>query len=235
MSNSALKRPTGVYLVAVLFLLAPFGNILISFAGSGIKNWYRLDIITPFIQSVPAADWIWLGLLFVTGLLLLRPHKLSWSLALFSLVLVLIINAYRLFNVDTNSIDPIFLKVFSVLAIISTLSVLIIAAYFRFPYLDRRSKWLSTAYQRLDIRTGVLVNGIKAATESVSNAGCRLSFDKPCEFRKSDIINLKFVELSQIETEAEVIEKLEFGIRIEFRNSSSKFKQDLDLWLKTHH
>ena len=143
MTDTSLKKPTGVYVIAVLFLLAPFGNMLISFAGSGVKDWYNMGVLVPFMRTVPLVDWVWLALLFFTGLLLFRPHKLTWSLAIFTLFVVLGINAYRLFEADSNSIDPTFLKVFSVLAIVCTLSILVIAAYFRFPYLDRRSQWIS--------------------------------------------------------------------------------------------
>ena len=188
--------------------------------------------MVPFLQSIPALDWVWLGLLFVSGILLFRPHKLSWSIAILTLFLVLLINAYRLSRVDSNSIDPIFLKVFSLLAIISTLSVLVISFYFRFPYLDRRANWFSNM-QRFDIRTTAMANGIKANTESISSSGCRLSFDIPCEFKTSERIMVKFHEISKFETAAEVIEKLEFGARIEFRNPSAEFKQDFERWLKT--
>ncbi|MEQ1723770.1 MAG: PilZ domain-containing protein, partial [Pseudobdellovibrio sp.] len=232
MSQTALKKPTGVYIIAVLFLFAPIGNILISFAGSGIKNWYDISVMFPFLQSIPAMDWVWLGLLFVTGILLFRPHKLSWSLAIITLLLVLLINAYRLYNVDSNSIDPIFLKVFSILAIICTLSVLVIASYFRFPYLDRRANWLSNA-TRFNIRTPASVNGLKALTESISTTGSRLSFDVPSEFKNGEIIKVKFIEVSKLEIDAEVIERLEFGVRVEFNNANADFKQDLDRWLKT--
>lgn len=232
MNQSALKKPMGVYVLAVLFLLAPLGNILISFAGSGIKNWYDPGVMSPFIQSIPALDWVWLGLLFVSGILLFRPHKLSWAIAIFTLLLVLAINAFRLFQVDGNSIDPVFLKVFSILAIICTLSVLVISFYFRFPYLDRRSNWFSNT-RRFDIRTPATANGTKAKTESISLAGCRLSFDVPCEFSKADLIRLKFPEISKSEADAEIIETLEFGVRVEFRNLSIEFKQDFDRWLKS--
>lgn len=144
MSTTPLKKPTGVFLIAILFILAPFGNILISFAGSGISDWYNPNVFFPFLKTIPGSDWLWLGLLFVTGVLLFRPHKLTWSLAMASLLLILLINAYRVYHVDQNSIDPQFLKVFSVLAIICTLSLLVIAAYFRFPYLDRRTQWTSS-------------------------------------------------------------------------------------------
>ncbi len=232
MNSTALKKPTGVYLLALLFLLAPLGNIIISFAGSGVSNWYEPSQFFPLLQSIPLIEWLWLGLLFITGLLLFRPHKLSWSLAIFTLILVLIINAYRIYSADANSIDPVFLKVFSLFAIICTLAVLLIAFYFRFPYLDRRANWLTNT-KRFDIRTPALCSGVKAFTESLSDTGCRVSFDQPSEFKVEQKIKLLFPEISTLEATALVIEKLEFGVRAEFIQLDPQFKQDLSRWLKT--
>ncbi len=36
-----LKKPIGVIVLAILFILAPLGNIVISFIGSGLQNWYE--------------------------------------------------------------------------------------------------------------------------------------------------------------------------------------------------
>lgn len=138
-----LKKATGIYLLACLFILAPLGNLLISFAGSGIDRWYDPSVLGSFLQTVPIIDWVWLSLLVLTGILLFKPHKLSWSVAIFTLLFVLIINATRLFQADPNSINQTFLKVFSMVAILVTLGVLVISFYFRFPYLDRRTKWFS--------------------------------------------------------------------------------------------
>lgn len=138
-----LKTPTGLLILAFLFILAPLGNISLSFMGSGLANWYEPTIFISLLKTVPLIDWIWLSLLFVTGFLLLKPHKLTWSLAIVTLVFVLSINALRVYQADPNSIDPHFLKVFSVIAVVITLAVLTIAFYFRFPYLDRRTKWTS--------------------------------------------------------------------------------------------
>jgi hypothetical protein len=138
-----LKKPFGIYFLATLFLLAPFGNILISFAGSGVTNWYDPTVLIPFLQTIPAWDWAWLVLLFLTGLLLFKAHKLSWTVAIGTLLLILGINVYRIYFVDTNSIDPHFLKIFSVIAVLCTVGVLVISFYFRFPYLDRRTEWTS--------------------------------------------------------------------------------------------
>jgi hypothetical protein len=146
-----LKKPIGIYLLALLFLLSPLGNILISFAGSGVSNWYDPSVFVPFLNTIPVLDWAWLVLLFVTGLLLFKAHKLSWSLAIGTLILVLLINVYRIYFVDTNSIDPQFLKIFSVISVLCTMGVLVISFYFRFPYLDRRTEWTSSK-QKTDRR-----------------------------------------------------------------------------------
>lgn len=151
-SMPQLKKPVAIYFLAVLFLLAPIGNIFISFAGSGVANWYDPSVFIPFMQTIPGLDWAWLGLLFVTGLLLFKAHKLSWTIAILTLLLVLSINIYRVYFVDTNSIAPHFLKIFSVIAVLCTLGVLVIAFYFRFPYLDRRTEWTSSK-QKTDRRS----------------------------------------------------------------------------------
>ena len=141
--TTTLKKPYGVYFLATLFILAPLGNILISFSGAGIENWYQPQIFYSLMKTITAIDWAWLSLLIITGVFLFKPHKLSWSLAIVTLLIVLCITAFRVFQADTNSIEPHFLKVFSLLSVIITLGVLVIAFYFRFPYLDRRTEWLS--------------------------------------------------------------------------------------------
>lgn len=141
-----LKKPIAVFVLAFLFILAPIGNIMISFIGSGINQWYQPSIFASLLRTIQIVDWVWLTLLVVTGILLLKPHKLPWTLAIISLSVVLGMNAYRLYMMDGNSIEPHFLKVFSVLAIMTTLGVLMISLYFRFPYLDQRTKWLSAEH-----------------------------------------------------------------------------------------
>lgn len=153
-SATSLKKPLGVYAMATMFILAPLGNILISFLGSGLTNWYEPPIFIALLKTISTFDWVWLGLLMFTGVLLFIQHKLSWTVAIVTLVLVLGINAIRLFQVDPNSIEPNFLKIFSILAVVTTLGVLVIAFYFRFPYIDRRMKWTSSD-QSEDRRTDV--------------------------------------------------------------------------------
>ncbi|MFN3455376.1 MAG: hypothetical protein ACK41T_10495 [Pseudobdellovibrio sp.] len=109
------------------------------------------------LKTMSFVDWIWLTMLFVSGVLLLIQHKMAWVLSMSSLVLVLAINASRFWFGETTSIDPQYYKMFSILSLLSTAGGLTTAYYFRYPYLDLRVKWTSPEqnpdrreYQRLE-------------------------------------------------------------------------------------
>ncbi|MGZ3727458.1 MAG: PilZ domain-containing protein, partial [Pseudobdellovibrio sp.] len=104
--------------------------------------------------------------------------------------------------------------------------------YFRFPYLDRRANWF-TKEERLDVRTDVKINGVRAITESISSTGCKVNFETPMEFSKSEKVKLKFSEISGAEVEAVVVEVAPLGLRVEFESSEGRFKQDLGRWIKS--
>lgn len=236
-SVSALKKPVGIYILAILFILAPIGNILISFAGSGISNWYEPSIFIAFIQTMPVWEWLWLGLLFLAGLLLFRPHKLSWSFAIATLILILCINLYRIFSIDTNSINPQYLKIFSVIALFCTLGVLVIAFYFRFPYLDRRANWIKNL-ERFDLQTEIKLNDIKALTESISTSGCKVNFTAPhnlsLALKPGDSVAIYFSELSSSEAvNCSIIEITTDTLRLEFLPQQEQFIVQLKRLIKS--
>jgi len=223
--TTPLKKPILVYFLAVLFLLAPFGNIILSFAGSGIENWYSPEILFPLLNTVPVFEWIWLGLLFVTGLLLFRPHKLSWSVAIFTLVLILILNAIRVFQMDSSSINPSYLKVFSLLAILVSLSVLVVAFYFRFPYLDRRASWFRNLNRHI-LRTPVKISAdaiLQGMTESISLKGCMVVLNQAPQMGLviGRRVSVQFMELEQITVEAEVVDVELDHVRLQFLKLST--------------
>lgn len=229
---TALKKPIGVYILALLFIFAPIGNILISFAGSGVQNWYEPSVINAFLQSIPLWDWLWLSLLVLAGILLFRPHKLSWSFAIFTLILVLAINAFRLYSTDNNSIDPNYLRVFSIVALLCTLGVLTIAFYFRFPYLDRRADWVKNI-ERYDAVTDILIDGSHGQTESISVTGCRLRLDQPVKLNKGTHVTALIPDVSKEAIACQVVESDGHILRLEFTKMSSDFNECLKGWLKS--
>lgn len=120
-------------IIALIFMLAPIGNIFISFSGAGIHQWYELHTLIPLIKSITVMDWVWLGLLFITGVVLLSlqinfkavPDKvlnqLSRMLVLASLISTLLINIYRFIDSDDGLIEFSFFKFFTIFAAFGTL------------------------------------------------------------------------------------------------------------------
>jgi hypothetical protein len=231
-TSSGLKRPIGIYILAVLFILAPLGNILISFAGAGISNWYEPSIFTAFVQSIPGLEWAWLGLLFLTGVLLFRPHKLSWSFAIVTLLLILCLNIYRMYSAGENSITPQYLKVFSILALFCTLGVLVIAFYFRFPYLDRRANWIKNI-ERFDLVTEVKFENSLSKTESISITGCKILTSTKSNLKAGDQLETQFPEIYSKPVKCTVVESKENDLRLEFASGQDEFLVKLKSWIKT--
>lgn len=230
--NSGLKKPIGIYILAILFVLAPLGNILISFAGSGIPNWYDPGVFVSLLQTIPSFEWLWLCLLVMTGVLLLRPHKLSWSFAIVTLLIILSINFYRMFSsIDSNSIDPQYLKVFSILALICTLGVLVIAFYFRFPYLDRRANWIKNV-ERYDLSTEVRVPQTTGYTESLSLSGCKIRVKDQIKHQPGQLIEVIFTEIDPNEVKCSIVSADPYSLRLEFEKNQDLFISKLKSWMK---
>src|SRR3954470_11650891 len=138
-TGADLKEPLLVHLVAVVFVLAPVANILVSFARSGMPDWYEPPHFLALVRTIPAADWIWLAGTFISGVALLRRHKSAWLLAVASLVTVLLFNTYRALGLDfSQNVDLIRAQI--IFAVFVALSLLIVGFYARYPYLDRRQR-----------------------------------------------------------------------------------------------
>ncbi|WP_374073259.1 PilZ domain-containing protein [Bdellovibrio bacteriovorus] len=237
MAQAELKTPTGVFLLAFLFILAPVGNLFISFAGSGVPGWYQPSILYTFLQTVSGLDWLWLSLLFLTGVLLLRPHKTSWSLAILTLSLVLIINAYRFFTEDLSQEGP-FVQVQLVLSSIVTVGILILAFYFRFPYLDRRARWLFPTAHRYEFRTPVNIVGqdiFEGVTESISIEGARILLKRDMEGSSRDLnyVDVIFPDIRNIKIKSRVVEYRDNILRLKFKELEQRDRGHLLDWFRS--
>lgn len=236
MEQTELKKPTGVYLLAVLFLLAPIGNLLLSFAGSGISNWKDPSVLYSLLQTVSPLDWLWLSLLIVTGILLLRPHKASWSMAIFTLLLVLAINFYRAGSGEFGNVGYAHWQI--LFSSVATAVVLVMAFYFRFPYLDRRARWFIPAAQRYEIRTPVEVVAqdiFFGITESVSVSGVRVRLQRDMgpiasQIRYMDVI---FPEMRNLKVKTLVVQYSDNVLRLKFKELRGKDLTYLKEWLRS--
>ncbi|MGZ3748616.1 MAG: PilZ domain-containing protein [Pseudobdellovibrionaceae bacterium] len=236
--SSDLKQPIGIYILAVLFMLAPLGNILVSFAGSGVLNWYYPSEFVELLKTIPLIDWFWLGGIFISGLSLLLRHKSAWLLAIGSLLVVLGMNTYRAFTIDETVLNPEFVRVQILISILVTFSVLIIAFYARYPYLDRRQQWMFPTAHRYDVKSPVIVHtggDLAGLTESISTAGIRIRLAKKNEALKDKTeIEFTLTELPGLEKiKAEVIEFNEDVLRLKYKRFSWGRRGFLEAWLKS--
>lgn len=236
MEGEQLKRPTGIYLLAILFILAPVGNILLSLWGGGVVGWQHPQQWALALSSVTSLDWLWLGLLFLTGILLLRPHKATWSLAIGTLMLVLFINLYRWGNGEFEQSGALIHGQLFISCLI-TAFFLLLAFYFRFPYLDRRAQWIFQAAARYEFRTPVDVVAqdiFSGVTESVSLSGARVrlqrDLDSSQDLRFVDVI---FPEVRNIKVKSRVVEYRDNVLRLKFKDLTGRNRTYLQDWLKS--
>ncbi|WP_374030177.1 PilZ domain-containing protein [Bdellovibrio bacteriovorus] len=237
MQPATLKKPTGVFFLAFLFMLAPLGNLLLSFAASGVPGWYEIPVLKAFLQTVSPLDWFWLSLLFITGILLLKPHKTTWTLAIVSLCFVLTINCYRFFTKDFAP-DSTLVQWQLVLSSILTFTILILALYFRFPYLDRRAQWLFPTAHRYSFRTPVDVVAqdiFQGVTESISVSGARVRLQRDLEggSRNLRFVDVIFPEVRNVKIKARVVEYEDNVLRLKFKELRRLEKGYLQDWFRS--
>lgn len=230
------KKPIGIYILAVLFLLAPIGNILFTLSTSNIQNWYSPAVLIDLLRSLHVFDVITSLLLFISGLLLFKAHKTAWTLSLVSLTLILGLNTYRIFNpppgfeTDLSTMHLGF-------SVCSTFVVMIVAFYFRYPYLDRRAQWFFPTAHRYDVQTNVeiVANDIfSGVTESLSLSGARirLKIDMGTSADKLKFVDIIFNDLRKMKLTCEVIQYDDNVLRVKFKRMSRSDRELLSNWLK---
>jgi PilZ domain-containing protein len=231
------KEPFLVYLLAMVFLLAPVANILVSFARSGMADWYHPAEFVALLRTIPAADWIWLAGTFVSGAALLLRHKSAWLLGVASLVVVLLFNTYRALQLDfSQNVDLIRAQI--VFAVFVALSLLIIGLYARYPYLDRRQGWMFPTADRYQIRTPVVVHAaldLTGHTESISTSGLFVRLAAPTDaVRERTTVTLSLTELPRLkEIETEVVQADRDVLRLRFRGLRWGARGLLEGWLRS--
>ena len=237
-NNSDLRRPVGIYILAILFILAPIGNILISFGGSGVEGWYHPEIFPKLAAEIPLADWLWLFAIFIVGVALLLRHKSAWMAAVIVLLIVLVMNTFRAFNIDESALNAEFVRVQILMSILVTFSVLIIAFYARYPYLDRRQQWMFPTAHRYDVKTSVTVHiagDVKGVTQSVSSAGVRILMPKVVDALKhAKDLEVSFDEIENFrKVKTEIIEFNGTILRLRFKRFGWGRRGVLEAWLKS--
>lgn len=232
-----LKRSWFLQTLAICFLLAPIGNIAISFYGTGRTDWTHPQVFILWLKTIDPVDWLWLSLTFFTGFLLLIQHKTSWIIAVFNLILIMVINAYRW--VTTGELIDVDYGYFQAQTMISTLGTVLglgVIFYFRYPYLDRRSGWFHYALPRFELNTPVTLMAqdvFDGHTVNLSLSGALVQLSRPLGVSaQMKLVDVIFPEIKNLKIECQVIHHNASRVRLKFRGLRGENRKIMQDWIE---
>lgn len=210
--------------IALCFMIAPVVDLSWSLSGHSLTE-------------VLLIDWVWLGLLFFSGVLLLIRHKTAWFVALMSLLVVIAVNVSLLLEKpSTTSLTPSD-EIQVLFSLFLSCCVLILLYYARHPYVDRRQGWFRAAAPRFEIRSPVKVIAEKsypAWTESLSASGCRVHLRQDwLPVDRARFVDVTFDSLPGIRIKAQVVQVEGSRLRLKFRDFIEGRKGEYLEWLST--
>ena len=168
-----MKRSFVVLALGFLFLIAPFGNIAVSLYALGVDSWYSPLVWAQALPQMTGFSQLWLSLVFISGVLILMQVKLAWAIAIFSMAVVLALN---IFNI-TSALSP---QIYDFGFFLSSIGIIVLLFYFRYPYLDRRDKMLSAnARKNTQLPAEVTVGSttVRGTLKNISASGFFLAVD----------------------------------------------------------
>lgn len=217
-------------------MVAPVGNIIISSWLSGASDWYQISAFFSRLGQIQTIDWVWLGLIFVSGVLLYIQHKTAWLVASMTLALVVAFNIYLYYIEMDNGNGIHHLKIQIVFSILVTLTALLIIFYARYPYLDRRAGVFLPVAHRYMVKTEVTVMGkdiFQGITESVSTSGARIHLQQDFgASSKMKFIDVIFPQIQNLKVKSQIIDYDGNLLRIKFKDLKGESKKQFLDWIK---
>lgn len=203
--------------------MCPIGNFLISYYMSDIRNQLGLSQLSQILPLIPPIDWIWNGLIALSGILILQRRKLSWLVAIGSIFLCTLINIYKFVAFP----DVPFGWGYLLMTMMVSMGAVLAIGYFRYPYLDRRDRWVSLN-RRTDVQIPVklLPGPAGVIATNISMTGAKLKFPGHCDYVEDQTLNLEFENHS---VEARVVWVGDVLAGVAFQNPSREFKS----WIAT--
>ncbi len=235
--DKALKKPWIIYILATSLILAPFGNILFTLITLNLPSLANLSLLAKVLSLVPIYDWIINGMILLSGLLLLRRHKTSWSFSILVLVGILVVN-YIKWNSGLYPSETGLEKIQLASGFLVTTAVLLIAFYFRFPYLDRRSSFFFVTHRisgdwqgSVQSSTGENVD-IDIYSVSMTGLGFRFPLNLEKNFSVGQVIEGQCSPFFQGRFQGQIVRKNETDCGLRFQNLSSEQKKQFKEFLR---
>jgi hypothetical protein len=208
MERLNLKNKVGLYIVSLFIMAMPlviFGLVKVFTLGEPI--------------TLSNIDWFWSAACLLSGLLLLVRLKIAWILAMIQIFTVTILNMIQLLaslQIEGSAIQYNFQFLFSVMTLAI---VLLIASYFKYPYLDRRDTILMGIANRYKVSMdGDLNDAIAGKIISASISGVLMHLDEPRPFKIHHVYNLTVADLDVVDEIVSVVSVQDKEIRLKFES-----------------
>lgn len=216
-TSQGLERPIIVQLSAAVLLLTPLLDIVFARrAGFSLFGWF---------------EW---GLILGAGFSLLIRHKLAWLLGILfcSVFLIRTINLV----VQTASEQSPWLnaaRVFDVLLVFFIVGT--VSYFFRYPYLDRRQRWLAPTANRFQVVIPVVVESRwKGKTQDLSYTGMKIQLSDGDHGLKVDqTVSIQLPDINDIQCQAKIIGVQNDELRISFTVLSASDKELIRQWIQS--
>lgn len=233
-----MQRETFILrLISFSFMGAPFGNLFLSLATSGVPNWWEPETALDLMSQIPSLDWIWLFLLFLSGVLLLMRHKTAWLFAVLTLFTVVAMNMGSLMESDRKDIISMAEEVQVIFSLFATVCAILILFYARYPYLDQRQGWLRPTAERFDLQTPVRIfadDVYEGTSESLSASGCRIRLQKNWGAGpRLRFVDLNFPDVGTFRVKGQIVGSKDMVLRIKFREFPAKDRRTFVAWIQS--
>lgn len=173
MEKLKIDPKIGLYAVAFAIMLMP---VLIF----GLT--YIFSFGDPIVLS--SLDWVWSIACVISGGLLLVRLKIAWILSIIQIVLVAVINLCQFFMAINQEISLQYSFEF-LFSLVTLSGILLIAYYYRYPYLDRRDTIFYGIADRYQVNFDTIVNDqLRGKTLSASISGFKIELEQPAELSK---------------------------------------------------
>lgn len=206
MEKLKIDPKIGLYSVAFAIMLMP----LLIF---GLT--YLFSFGDPVILST--LDWIWSIACVLSGILLLIRLKIAWIISIVQIVLVALINLYQFFMTLNQEVSVQYNFQF-LFSLVTLSGVLLIAYYYRYPYLDRRDTILYGVADRYQVNFDTVVNEkIRGKTLSASISGFLIEMEQAADLSKDATHFISIPELGIHHVEVSIIDLNGVRLRVRFK------------------
>lgn len=235
--KNEIKKPWGLQLIIYSFLIAPFGNIAMTAAVLGIADWYKPEVYLHIMANIQVLDYLWLGFIFASGVLLMARHKTAWIVAVTVLSATVLINVRNLVELmNSTSASPFAISQL-LISLLATSAVGVIFFYFRYPYLDRRATLFGFA-SRVDVKIPSVIHfsseSFQTKCDSISITGARFTIKSPdSKHVENESLSVQF-SAEELEIKAVVVQHTNDVLSVKFIEMTSDQKSKLIRMVKTH-